>query len=910
MESHPILPTKLYIPPSRPETVIRPHLIQILNDNFRLKTILLSAPAGFGKTTLVCNWIQDLDLPVAWFSIDKGDNDAVIFFSYLIAALQTIDPKMGGSALAILQSPQADYELVLTHLIRDIDSSNEDLVLVLDDYHCIKAREIHNLMEFLVNHKPGHMHLVISSRSDPMLPLHRYRGSNQLTEIRAEKLCFTDEEAYTFFNKVMGMNLSFAIVNSLNKRTEGWITGLQMAALSMKSQDNIEGFVQSFAGDNRYVMDYLLEEVISVQPAEVRSFLLQTSILERFSGDLSEAVTGMTDCQNIIDLLDRENLFLVALDSKKLWYRYHHLFAHLLKKKLQDTQPDMLPGLHVNASKWFAKNDFIYEAIDHSISAEDWDNASLLVEQIFMGRMIRGEDFATMLDKMKALPEEMICSRPSLCIMYGWMHSLNLQLDEAETYLQMVEELKSEDLDRNLKTQIEVVRAEMARYRGDLRYSIESSLDVLNDIKNHPTSSPQQMQNYTGSTMSLAWSYYLSGEVEKALEKFRESIRISEEIGSVTLLLLNIKGLADTHLLKGRFNKAGEIFKDGLDRIRRSGLPYGNLPSAATYIYLDYGNYLRELNQLKEARQYLEEGLELGVMRRMDGNTLRDGFIHLARLKYANEDWEGMLNAFRESEKVLGGYFTIESFRDPLDIWKATLLLLYLKGDRDGVMNEEKDGLQNWMDSQDIQARPEVNSITDELRYMLWSRWLIYRDKPLDALALLDHLADQAGRNDRMERVIGMRILQAIASEASGDSQKSLQWMRRAIMLAEPEGYFRIFVDEGPEVAGLLKTLVSTRVLDSEGNPVDFPVKYAKKIILSIESDKKQIYAAELPDPLSSREQDVLLMLSSRLSNTEIAQKLFISKDTVKSHLKNINIKLNTSNRIQAVERARELGLL
>ena len=910
MEPHLILPTKLYIPPSRPESVDRFHLIRLLNENFRLKTILLSAPAGFGKTTLISNWIRNLDFPGAWFSVNKGDNDPVIFFSYLIAALQTIDPTIGEPALAILQSPQADFELVLTHLIRSLDKGEKDLVLVLDDYHCIKEKEIHHLMEFLIDHKPGHVHLVISSRSDPMLPLHRYRGKNQLTDIRAGNLSFTDEEAYTFLNKVMGLNLSPENVTNLNRRTEGWITGLQMAALSLKSQEDMEGFVQSFAGDNRYVMDYLLEEVIAVQTEEVKSFLLKTSILERFSAGLCEAVTGISDCQKIIDFLDRENLFLVALDSNKLWYRYHHLFAHLLRKKLLDSHPEILPGLHVNASKWFTEKDFFYEAIDHSVMAKDWENASILVERIFMGRMIRGEDFASMLDKMKALPEEIICSRPSLCVMYGWMHSLTLQLDEAESYLQLVEEKKAEDLDQNLKMQIEVIRAEMARYRGDLRYSIESFKGILNRIKNHPSGHPMQMQNYTGSTMAIAWSYYLTGEMERADEKFRESINISEEIGSVTLIMLNLKGLANTYLLQGRFKDAGEIFKAGLERIKVSTNPFGNLPSAATYLYLDYGNYLRERNQLEEAQHYLLEGLELGINRRMDGNTLRDGFIHLARLKYANRDTDGMLNVFREADQVLADYYKIKSFRDPLEIWKAMLSLLTLRANKEKLGDEEKNELQDWIDKQDIRVRPVVNSVTEELKYMLWSRWLIQRDRSREAITLIDHLIDQASGKGRMERVMTLRILQAKAFEASGNPQRSLHSLCQAIMLAEPEGYMRIFTDEGQGLARLLKKLVSARVPDAEGNPIDVPVNYVKKIILSIESGKKQIYHAGLPDPLSSREQDVLLMLSSGLSNNEIAGKLFISKDTVKSHLKNINLKLNTSNRVQAVERAREFGLL
>jgi len=910
MQPLPILPTKLYIPQSRHETVIRHRLLKTINENFKSKMILVAAPAGFGKTTLVCNWIQQLNLPVAWYSIGKEDNDPVSFYTYVISALQTIDPLIGESSFPLLRLLQPDLELVLTNLIQEIITVGKDIVLVLEDFHCVKEKQINSLLEFLINHKSGHLHMVIASRSDPLLPLHRYRAKNQLVEIRAGNLCFSDEEAYAFFNKVMGLSLSSKNVKHLNHRTEGWITGLQMAALSLKSHDNIEGFVQSFTGGNRYVMDYLLEEVIAVQTGIVKTFLLRTSILDRFSNPLCEAVTGIENCQKIIDILDRENLFLIALDSNKVWYRYHHLFSHLLRKKLREIQPELLPELHKNASRWYADNDYISEAIDQSIAAMDFQNAAHLVELTFMNRMIRGEDFATMLDWLKALPEEMICSHPSLCIMYAWMHSLTYQLERAESLIQFVEEKEVGDLDTHLRMQIEVIRAEMARYRGELRYSIQSSLDTLEKITKYPSESPVQAQNYTGCVMNLAWAYLNKGEVKQAVQKFQESIKISEEMGSITMILLNMKGLAQAQMLQGGLKAAGRTMEHALTSINQSKGSYGQLPTAAAFIYLEYGNYLRELNQLSEANRYIRKGLDLGIARRIDGASLREGYISLARTKFAQQDIAGSLETIHEADLHLSKYYNIKSFKDPLDIWQVTLALASVTANSENKSMDDKKILEEWTAGQDMNIRPEISSITDELSYILWARWFIYKNQYDKAGKLLDHLFIQAKDHGRNERFITILILKAIVLDASGHPHEALRMFSRSLDLAASEGYLRIFLDEGMVVSRLLKSLASNEDIVQEWKKENVPLNLVRKLIFSFETTNEKTSATNLSDPLSKREKDVLLMLSSGLSNNDIAGKLYISKDTVKSHLKNINVKLNTGNRKQAVERASELGLL
>jgi LuxR family maltose regulon positive regulatory protein len=909
MESQIILPTKLFVPQLRTEMVPRHSLLKQINDHFSFTTILVAAPAGFGKTTLICNWIQQVEIPVAWFSIGEGDNDPVVFLSYVISALRTIDSRIGESAFTMAQSPQPDFEMVLTSLIKNVLQHGEDMVLVLEDYHFIKEKQILKLTDFLIDHKAGNLHLVIISRSDPLLPLHRYRTKNQLTEIRAVDLSFSDEEAYAFFNKVMGIGLSLDHAVNLNHRTEGWITGLQMAALTMKSQADHEGFVRSFTGDNRYVMDYLIEEVIIVQSDRVKSFLLETSILERFTWQLCEAVTGIENCEDIIDLLERENLFLISLDSRKTWYRYHHLFASLLKKRLLDRQPESIPDLHKKASQWFTEHDHLPEAIDHSLKAKDWQNAALLVERTFMDRMNRGEDFAVMLDRLEALPDEMICSRPSLCIMYAWMLSLTLQLDEAEGYLQFVEEKEAGKLGADLQMQIALIRADNARHRGDVRFSIQRLRWALDEIAGNPTDSIAQVQNYTSCIMNLAWSYLIAGEADLAVEQFQRAVALSEEIGSITLVLLHIKGLAQSLRLRGRIASAGDKLEEALVRIKESTF-YGQLTTAAAFVYLEYGNYLREVNNLSEAERYIRSGLDLGIKRRIDGTSLRDGYCNLARVQFARNDAAASKSTFREADRQLSKFYSIQGFSLPLENWKYGLLLASVSQQDRKAGNEDRREMEKWISSQDISVDPDVSTIEEEVGYLLWARWFIYREQPAKALQLLDHLHDHANQKARGERIITILILQALALEASQFRNRALVRLSHAVDLAEPEGYVRIFLDEGDVVARLLKQLRSENITDESGKMVKVPLPYIEKLLLSFEAENVQRPVNGLSEQLSKREREVLLMLAAGLTNQAIGEKLFISKDTVKSHLKNIYVKLNTGNRRQAVERARELGLL
>ncbi|MDQ3317343.1 MAG: AAA family ATPase, partial [Actinomycetota bacterium] len=407
----PILATKLYVPPPRPKGVLRPRLIERLNEGLDRRLTLLSAPAGFGKTTLVGEWLSSCPQPSAWLSLDEGDNDPTRFLAYLVAALQTVAADIGEGVLGALQSPQPPpTESILTALLNEIATAPDDFVLVLDDYHVIDAKPVDDALAFLIEHLPPRVHLVIATREDPNLPLARLRGRGQLGELRAADLRFNPSEAAEFLEGVMGLSLSAEDIAALEDRTEGWIAGLQLAALSMRGREDVAGFIRAFAGDNRYVVDYLVEEVLQRQPERVRSFLLQTSILERLSGPLCDAVTGQEGSNALLEALERGNLFVVPLDDRRHWFRYHHLFADVLRARLMEEQPDRLTTLHRRASEWYERNGSPTDAIRHALAAEDFERAAGLVELAALEML--GSSQETLYRWLMALPDEVVRARP------------------------------------------------------------------------------------------------------------------------------------------------------------------------------------------------------------------------------------------------------------------------------------------------------------------------------------------------------------------------------------------------------------------------------------------------------------------------------------------------------------------
>src|SRR5438132_8928876 len=524
----PILATKLYLPRLRPNVVSRPRLLERLNEGLHRKLTLISAPAGFGKTTLVSEWVEGIDRPIAWLSLDEGENDPARFLAYLVAALQTIAAHIGEGVLGVLQSPQPPPpEAILTALLNEITTLPDHFVLVLDDYHVIDAKPVDMALTYLVEHLPPQMHLVIATREDPQLPLARLRARSHLTEVRAADLRFTASEAAEFLTQVMGLSLSAADIAALEDHTEGWIAGLQLAALSMQGHQDVSGFIRAFAGNHRYIVDYLVEEVLQRQPEGVRSFLLQTAILDRLSGSLCDAVTGQEEGNARLEALERGNFFVVPLDDKRHWYRYHHLFAEVLSAHLMAEQPDQVSTLHRRASAWYEQHGEVSDAIRHALAAADFARAADLVELGVLA-MLRSRQEATLLGWLKALPDELVHCRPVLSVDYagallasGQLEGVEGRLRDAERWLDTTAEMRGlasapatamvvvdEEEFGHLPATIAIARAGLALTRGDVQGTVTYARRAL-DL------APEDAHLTRGSAAALlGLASWTSGDLE------------------------------------------------------------------------------------------------------------------------------------------------------------------------------------------------------------------------------------------------------------------------------------------------------------------------------------------------------------------------------------------------------------
>lgn len=704
-----ILTTKLYIPPPRPDPstglrtslVPRSHLIERLNEGLHRtpSVTLVSAPAGFGKTTLVSDWLHQLKaegrglsaarevkkfhpsafsphpFKVAWLSLDEADNDPTRFLTYLVAALQELDPNLGQAVEGLLQSPQPPLleTLITTTLINEITTAMPTFVLVLDDYHVINAQPIHDALTFLLDHLPLQMHLVIISRADPALPLPRLRARAELSELRATDLRFSPTEAGLFLNQIMGLALSTDEVMALEQRTEGWIVGLQLAALSLQglSPANKHNFVTTFAGDDRYIVDYLLEEVLQRQSLEIQTFLLQTSILEHLSGSLCDAVLsrgaevqgsrGVVDIfpllprspasrpplsngQEMLDYLERANLFIVPLDNRRQWYRYHQLFAELLRYRLQETQPDQVPALHRRASEWYRRNGFEAEAVKHALATADFEQAAHLIEQIAQTLLAEG-GLITVQSWLKALPDEIIRARPRLGLYHAWALLWTAQLEAAATWLQDVEAELGDDASDPLGGEIAALRAYIALFRGDFFRSIEYSQQALEQL-------PQKdLYLHAVNAICLGSACRLSGQVVAAGQAYREVGRYGQMAEQIVMTLFSLGYLVHVQMIQGNLHQAAETYQQALQAAEAWHPQRGRQLSPLGIAFIGMGKVLREWNDLEAAAHHLREGIDR--CRQWGGltETVLVGSIALAQVLQAQGDGAGAFDVLQQAER-------------------------------------------------------------------------------------------------------------------------------------------------------------------------------------------------------------------------------------------------------------------
>lgn len=903
----PVLATKLYIPSSRPNVVVRSRLIERLNmglTSSRTPSMtLISAPAGFGKTTLVSEWVAGCKRPIAWLSLDESDNDLTRFLTYLVSALQTIISEIGASVLNTLHSsppPLPSIESLLTALINEIDASPDNFILVLDDYHMLDSKPVDQTLNFLVEHLPQQMHLVITTREDPSLPLARLRARDQLTELRADDLRFTPTEAAEFLNQVMGLNLTVENIAALEARTEGWIAGLQLAALSMQGHADVTNFIQSFTGAHHFVLDYLLEEVLHQQPENVQAFLLHTSILNRLCGPLCDAVLldPSVSGQETLESLERANLFIVALDNERRWYRYHHLFGDLLRQRQgQNLKPEELAKYHIRASEWYEQNNEEAEAFQHAIAAKDFNRAAGLAEKFWQG-MNQSFQSAAWLGWVKQLPESLIRTRPVLCTQIGWafmdagdVESSESSLRDAELYLEGL----SEAMVLVDEKEIQTLPARIAFARA---YNAQTQLDFSATVKYAELAiklAPEGDQFMrAGAAAILGGSYWASGDLDAACKSMSDWIDSSLKAGNFIFSIASESGKAEIQTAQGHLHEALRTYEQSLQHASTYGSEVNQI---LAHHHLGLALLHHEMGNDESAAQYFQQSMELEKQSTLVEFPYRRSLAQ-ARLKESEEDLDAALEFLDEAKRL---YIStpIPNTR-PAEALKTRI---YLKH---GQLSKAQD----WVRESGIKVNDELSYLR-EFEHITLARVLIVEyqsvaseDKMKDALGLLSRLLQTAEDAKRMGSMLEILTVQALAFHAHSETSQALASLKHALTLAETEGYFRFFVNEGKPMAELLTALSHAREDERLNN-------YVHKLMNAFDKTKPEpANAQSLIDPLSERELEVLRLVADGLSNDEISQKLFLALSTVKGHNLRIFGKLQAKSRTEAVARARELGLL
>jgi len=905
----PLLETKLYIPTPPQALVQRLRLIERLNEGMKGKLVLISAPAGFGKTTLLSDWIQQSKMPVAWFSVDKGNNDPVHFLNYIIAGLQTVDSSIGKAARNLMKSLQLlPIQSILINIINDVVSIKEDFILVLDDYHLVDTQQVHNLITFLLDQLPQQMHLIIATRSDPPLPLSRFRSQNQLIEIRAADLIFTTDETSLFLNEKLSLGLSENDIALLESRTEGWIAGLQLAALSLKGRKNKSSFINAFKGVDRYIVDYLVEEVLTRQSERIQNFLLQTSILDRLSGPLCDAVTQQTDSQEMLSALEKANLFIFPLDNERHWFRYHHLFADLLHQRLRQKHSEHIPELHHRAYDWYLRNELKYEAVDHLIAAQDFDRATHLIKEIAEIDWDRGRE-SKLFEWFKILPEEKICSSPQLCIFHarellesGYREEAERRLQEAEGMLESVVEKASEEskgksaprpnIDKvDLQGRIAVIRAWMASYRGDIPKIIQYARLALKSLRKEDL----MWRSVAATSLGFAHGWSGDGDLIKAHLAFSEAKDISETAGNIYMYLLASHSLYVIEMMQGQLKKNIEKFQNliqlseesGMSRIGIAGSNYGAL-----------GYLFCEINQFEEGIPLIKKGIRIAELGQ-DTITLVGGYFNLIRALYYKRDFASAQGIIQKIKKIAEDFALPPWMTHTLEACQALIWLIT------GNLN----AATQWVKERGLSIDDELSQ-RQEAEHAVLARILIKQDRLDEADHLLKRLIENAKACTHNRTIIEMRLLKALTFYKKNEIDSALDELKQALALAEPEGFIQTFVIEGQPMAELLEKILGEKKKTAAKEKFSFSRAYAKKLLLVFKASKPPKKDLGLAEPLSQRELEVLHLIAAGLTNQEIAQKLFISLNTVRSHTKNINTKINVHNRTQAVARAKELGLL
>ncbi len=889
-----LLTTKLTVPAVRPKLVPRVWLLKRLTEGLHRKLTLISAPAGFGKTTLLSTWVGEdgahaCPRPVAWLSLDVGDNDPVRFLTYLTEAL---------SRLSDFPCPSSDFpdsvassEDYLTGLINRIGAMPLPAVLVLDDVHLLEAASVFDSLAFLLEYLPSSLHVVLSSRADPPLPIARYRAQGQLTEIRQADLRFTHEEAITFLTQVMGLALTIEDVSALEARTEGWIAGLQMAAVSLQHQDDLSRFVQAFAGSHRYVMDYLMEEVLQRQTPEIQRFLLHTSILELLTASLCDAVyperyQGHTGAQSILEYLEQSNLFVVPLDDDRSRYRYHRLFADLLRRQLSQRYPDLIPELHLRASTWYEGQGLLPESIEHAVAARAFDRAAALVEQVSDSLLMRSE-VSTLRRWLDALPEMTLAQWPGLCACHAWLLLIGGEpLRDVETRVAVMERSEC------TSGRIQAVRALIALFQGQIA-------SALRYIKTARTTLTEE-DGFWYSITQWFWGLLTMSEHEVRREDARPLERLLQphlNSQNVLLAVMGLCNLGELRIKQGRLREADALFARALAQAadaRGEPLPIAGAPM----IWL--GELARERNDLASAEHSLTQGIEL--INDWGRIAAFDGYLALARVRYAQGDTTAAHKTLDKAANLAVTFDATEMDDHTVAMYRARIAAL--EGDCGVVTHWVRSRGLDLLDPDDLRLDETIPLHLRKYELSVFGLALILEGRPREALNLLAPLLNFVAAKGRWRLGIEALALQAVAYSMMGESDQALTCLDHAMARAEPEGYLRLFLELGEPMAKLLY-----KACRQGRHPA-----YAGHLLAAFSEPPDSVPRSRLADPLieplSERELEVLGAIAEGLTNQEIAQRLYISERTVKWHASNLYGKLQVSNRTEATAKARMLGIL
>jgi len=890
-----LLTTKLYIPQLSIDLVPRPRLYERLEEGLMRKVTLVAAPAGFGKSTLVTGWLAENQCNAAWLSLDDGDNDPVKFWTYLIAAIQTIYQEVGGEARQIVSAPQLrNIEPVVISLINDVSQLPYELVIVLDDYHVIETEGVHAGLSYLLEHQPPNLHIILITRADPAISLARLRAHSQLIEIRAEDLQFSIGEATTLLNEKMGLNLKPEHIKALNTNTESWVVGLQLAALSLKGQPSYDTFIKKFTGGHQFILDYLIEEVLVRLPEAQCEFMLRTSILDRFCDKLCQAVTSNPSSGQMLDEIRKNNLFLIPLDIDGRWFRYHHLFAEVLYALLVQDHPDEIGTLHLKAAAWFDSEGYPDEAVDHALRSDNMLQAREMFLKHWLPVLHRGE-VATVLRWLNALPEEIEKNDPFVLLARCWAFFLSWQNSAIGPYLEMAntiyERLVEEgSLDRmqedQIAAQLAMMRSVLARDRGEHAKSVAYAEEAAGLV-------PQEFSEGIGTGwVMLSAARAGAGDYDGAIEAYERGIELAYEEGNLVGAYMCTYGQAMYLLIQGRLNEAERLCHSYIDRAIREG--HGDFP-ATGWLHIAMARMNLERGRLDEAEVYLRDGLRIA---RPGGfsEAVRSGRYLRVRLADARGDFDAAEKILHDTARIINAmdepYMTGELN------WQWAIHYLNA-GDPDAAREK-------------LQILDEKATATQHANLLLWLGWLSPRlmcveGRYKDALTALEESIGRARAGNSHGELIHLLALQAIALDTSEDYIQARSALREALELSATEGYIWLWLNSGPEIEPLLRELKADSDTPQELHPYLDSLLDACQVTFG---ELSQPLQSKLLDTLTPRELEIMHLISEGYSNPEIANKLVVTLNTIKKHTSNIYGKLGVRSRTQAIARAHELNLL